>query len=144
MIPIKVRNPSFTANRLPDGCQFVEHAVDLESKLLSLGMPIASHGRIDWQDVGGCVVQTFDNDQEAAEIIADTVSEQALRGPAMVIWSDAGIKPLIVDVDFISSCSKAICEEDWDCWIISEARDWIIEKYHEGEVCFSRICATDS
>jgi hypothetical protein len=131
------RNASFFSILNSEVANSLREPIDLEKELASRGFPLASHGRVDWEKLSGRKLYEVTNDHEAAEAIIKIINDCKLAGQAMVVWTDSGINPLTMDVSTICQYADQICEEDWDCWIISESSNWIIEKYHEGEVCFT-------
>jgi hypothetical protein len=54
----------------------------------------------------------------------------------IVFWSNA-LRPAIqISVDALLRHAVPIIAADFDTWIISKAKGWCIEVYHEGELCF--------
>jgi hypothetical protein len=133
----KMRNASFLANESSSVVRTSSENIDLERELKKRGFDIASHGRIDWDRLSNINRYQVSDDCAASKTIIKIIEKHALTGIAIVVWSDAGINPILIDASNISEYALRICEEDWDCWIISEKGSWVIEKYHEGEVCFS-------
>ena len=134
-----MRNASFYSILNSEIAHSVKEPIDLEKELVTRGFPLASHGRIDWDKLSERNLYEVGDDHEAADVIIKIIQDCKLTGQVMVVWSDAGINPVLMDIKIACKYAIQICEEDWDCWIISKSSNWVIEKYHEGEVCFASI-----
>ena len=133
----KMRKISFSALLNSEEIHFVEKFIDLEMELTRRGFSIASHGRIDWNKIQNKYSYEVQDDQQAAKAVTEIIQAYNLTGSAMLVWTDANLNPLTIEIDDICKYAVEICEEDWDCWIISVSNNWVIEKYHEGEVCYA-------
>jgi len=134
-----MRNASFYSILNSEIAHSVKEPIDLEKELVTRGFPLASHGRIDWDKLSERNLYEVGDDHEAADVIIKIIQDCKLTGQVMVVWSYAGINPVLMDIKIACKYAIQICEEDWDCWIISKSSNWVIEKYHEGEVCFASI-----
>jgi hypothetical protein len=135
----KMRYASFLFNKINNGVQLISDSFDLEVELRNRGYQIATHGRIDWDQLPDSHRHQVANDHAAAQTIRNIIYRYRLTGAAMVAWSDATITPIAIKIKDVSDLWEKICKEDWDCWIISIESNWVIEKYHEGEVCFRDV-----
>ncbi|WP_152969558.1 hypothetical protein [Paracidovorax avenae] len=107
--------------------------LDIEKELNNRKIPITSWGRLNLPE-NKKETHKFTDDLHAAKIIKEIVSTKISDKTAVIIWTNANIAEISCNIDFIKDFSIEITIEDWDFWIIGE--NWIIEKYHEGEVVF--------
>ncbi len=107
--------------------------LDIEKELNNRKIPITSWGRLNLPE-NKKETHKFTDDLHAAKIIKEIVSTKISDKAAAIIWTNANIAEISCNIDFIKDFSIEITIEDWDFWIIGG--NWIIEKYHEGEVVF--------
>lgn len=132
-----MRDVSFFVTLDHENSNSLKESFDLEKELVRRGFPIATHGRIDWDKLPKKTIMLVNDDHEAEDAIVKLIHDYKLAGLVTVVWADAGINPLVMGINSVPAYVKQICEEDWDCWIISNSGNWLIEKYHEGEVCYT-------
>ena len=118
---------------------FVLKSVDLEAQLAALNLPLASYGRIDWGLVKNHACLSFSNDGHAVRALIDLFNKNKLKGTVTVTWSNGIMFSMTIDASIVVEYSKQILAEDWDLWIIPENSGWVIEKYHEGEICYTEV-----
>ena len=114
----------------------------IASEWLEKNFPIASWGRIDWPKVpnSSCITWTDDSELLLAfqRILVESKLDNNLEITVIVIWGN-GLRPsLQISLDTFLKYANAMFEEDWDTWVYSESDNWLIEVYHEGEICFGR------
>ena len=114
----------------------------IASEWLEKNFPIASWGRIDWPKVpnSSCITWTDDSELLLAfqRILVESRLDNNLEITVIVIWGN-GLRPsLQISLDTFLKYANAMFEEDWDTWVYSESDNWLIEVYHEGEICFGR------
>lgn len=98
--------------------------------------PIASYGRIDWSKVPTSKCQRWETEQERNTLVSQALAISASDPESYitVIW--LANKPAIcMQVVDAQACLAEILDADWDTWIYSPTDFWLIENYHEGEVC---------
>ena len=114
----------------------------IASEWLEKNFPIASWGRIDWPKVpnSSCITWTDDSELLLAfqRILVESRLDNNLEITVIVIWAN-GLRPsLQISLNTFLKYANAMFEEDWDTWVYSESDNWLIEVYHEGEICFGR------
>lgn len=113
--------------------------VDLEAQLSELKLPIANHGRIDWPLIDKFERIDFLDDASAARELSKILTKKKLDEILTVTWSNDLTYSLLIDVKILIEFLESIVSEDWDFWIVPASGKWIIEKYHEGEICYFEI-----
>jgi hypothetical protein len=106
---------------------------DIEEELNNRKIPTTSWGRLSLPE-NGKETYKFTDDLHAGKIIKEIFSTKIFDKNATIIWSNANLVEISCNTEFIKDFSEEIVTEDWDFWIIGE--NWILEKYHEGEVVF--------
>ena len=114
----------------------------IASEWLEKNFPIASWGRIDWPKVpnSSCITWTDDSELLLAfqRILVESRLDNNLEITVIVIWAN-GLRPsLQISLNTFLKYANAMFEEDWDTWVYSESDNWLIEVYHEEEICFGR------
>lgn len=110
------------------------------SEWLENNFPIASWGRIAWNEVPKSSCLTWTNASELLSAFKRIVVENKLEGSVIVLWTNALKPPLKANLDILLKYAKAIFEEDWDTWVYSEEDKWCIEVFHDGEIFFGYTC----
>jgi len=41
-------------------------------------------------------------------------------------------------MDVMKKYAEKIFQEDWETWICNEKDEWLIENYHDGEICWGK------
>ena len=104
--------------------------------------PIASWGRIDWSKVPNSSCKTWTNDSELLSafkrILVESKLDEKLEISVIVLWGNALTPPLQINLNVLLKYANEIFYEDWDTWVYSESDNWLIEVYHEEEICFGR------
>lgn len=108
---------------------------DIEIEAKKRNIPIQSWGRLDLSKTNHKNYK-FTNDPEACTILNGIISDEKIHGNIIIIWSNADFAEMASDIKFLQDFTMEILTEDWDVWIFGE--NWIVEKYHEGELIFSR------
>lgn len=118
---------------------------DLETNTqwLKTNFPIAIAGRIDWQKVPRSLCVNYSNYDELLSAFDLIVSQQQLGGNLIVSWGNGLTLPIGIDMNVVKKYAEKIFEEDWETWICNEQDQWLIENYHDGEICFGK-CRTTS
>ncbi|MEM8638537.1 MAG: hypothetical protein AAGG51_06980 [Cyanobacteria bacterium P01_G01_bin.54] len=104
---------------------------------------VASHGRVDWRKVPGSTRQNWHTAQDRIERVTDCLVSYAhnLESDIVIAWLEN--KPALrVKVGDGRACLTEILEVDWETWIYDPEDNWLIESYHEGEVCSGRSAFT--
>ncbi|MEL6442582.1 MAG: hypothetical protein AAFQ80_25495 [Cyanobacteria bacterium J06621_8] len=113
---------------------------DLEANTewLKSNFPIAIAGRIDWQKVPGSLCIKYSDYDELLSAFEKIVLEQQLGGSLIVSWSNGLKLPIRIKMNVMKKYAAEIFEEDWETWICNEQDQWLIENYHDGELCFGK------
>lgn len=106
------------------------------SEWLEKNFPIASWGRIAWNEVIQSSCATWTDTSELLSAFEKIVVENKLEGSVIVLWTNALKLPMRIKLSVLLNYSQAIFEEDWDTWVYSEKDKWCIEVFHDGEICF--------
>lgn len=120
------------------GSQFDILDSDAGDRLLKTCFPIAPHGRIAWGQVSKRRICLWQNDDEAIQAFAGFIEAECLSRdePVFVLWTDMEKPEVRTQLGVVTEHLMAFSDEDWDMWIIDAEGKWVIEKYHEGELCF--------
>lgn len=108
---------------------------DIETEAKKHNIPIKSWGRLDLSKKNHKNYK-FTNDSEACDILNKIILEQKIQEDITIVWSNADFAEIKSNIRFLKDFTMEILTEDWDVWIFGES--WVIEKYHEGELIFSR------
>lgn len=105
---------------------------------LKNNFPIASAGRINWEKVPESMCIKYFGDLELLSAFEKIVAQQQLEGNLIVSWTNARTRPIKVSMEVLKKYAEEIFAEDWETWICNEQDKWLIENYHEGEICFGK------
>ncbi|WP_139160529.1 CDI toxin immunity protein [Paracidovorax valerianellae] len=108
---------------------------DIETEAKKRNIPIKSWGRLDLSKKNHKNYK-FANDSEACDLLNKIILEQKIQEDITIVWSNADFAEIKSNIRFLKDFVMEILTEDWDVWIFGES--WVIEKYHEGELIFSR------
>ena len=100
--------------------------------------PVA-FARVDWEKLPGAICRNWHTDQERLELVSNCLEKYIhdLENDIIIAWS-AGIPAIRTKVRDAYTCLTEILEVDWETWIYDPESNWLIESYHEGEVCSGR------
>lgn len=116
-------------------------AKDAEAQALQAwieeGFPVASWGRIAWEQVPQAVVRRWQSAADVAECL-----EEAAEGhwpsasEVAVVWTDASKPILISSLSGVVRHIERVLDVDWDVWVFAPEGTLLLEVYHEGEVAY--------
>ena len=111
---------------------------------LENNFPIASAGRVKWQEVLGSVCIKYSDYSELLSAFDKIVAQQQLEDNLNLIvsWTNALKLPIQLDMKVLRKYAESIFAEDWETWICSEQNEWLIENYHDDEICFGKCRTT--
>ncbi len=112
--------------------------LQINTEWLQSNFPITFAGRIDWRKVPQSFCIKYSEDDELLSAFEKIVSERHLRGNLTVSWSNGLTLPIHIDMNVLRKYAEKIFEEDWETWICNEPDRWLIENYHDGEICFGK------
>ncbi|MFI8147060.1 hypothetical protein [Acinetobacter sp. ABJ_C5_2] len=123
--------PSFLNETLLNSVSLI--SIDLENSIKSLGLNILNYGVIDKDtDKMELLVQ---NDREfLQEGIRKYLMSKPMHVIVHVFWSNLSKYSILCNIKFVLDNLDNIFDEDWDFWIISTNKEWLIENYHEEEL----------
>lgn len=130
--------PKFITKKIQEKFEITPKFSDMEEMIKERGLLVHSWGRINIESSNNKELYRFNDDDEASEILINIIKEKYLKGRVEIFWSNAETCPIECGIDFLEKFAKEIIYEDWDLWIFCK-KDWIIEKYHEGEMIFYKI-----
>ena len=113
---------------------------------LKNNFPIASAGRVNWEEVPDSVcIQYFDDYELLLPAFEKIVAQQQLEDKLNLIvsWGNALSLPILIDMEVLRKYAESIFQEDWETWICNEQDGWLIENYHDGEMCFGKCVKTN-
>ena len=110
---------------------------------LENNFPIASAGRINWQKVPLSVCIKYSDYSELLSAFEKIVAQQQLEGNLIVSWTNALKLPIRIDMKVLRKHAELIFAEDWETWICNEQDEWLIENYHDDEICFGNCVKTE-
>jgi hypothetical protein len=108
----------------------------LNTEWLENNFPIASWGRINWNQVPNSFCEIWDTNSDLSLKFNNLLLKKNLKGSVVVSWGNAIKLPIEIDVNTVLKYAISFFEEDFDIWLCSETNGWCIEIYHEGEICF--------
>lgn len=129
------KTPEFITDALKKEFNIVFLDFDLEEMITNRGLKIHSWGRVNHDSRLKKEIYEFNNDDEAARIVNNLISEKSLNGDVEVVWANAEVLSIKCKIDFLKNYSNEIMCEDWDVWVFGSGQ-WVMEKYHEGELVF--------
>lgn len=109
---------------------------------LENNFPIVSWGRIDWSKVPGSLCINYLGDSELLSAMRKIVAQKQLEGNLLVSWSNGLTLAIRINMEVLNKYAEEIFQEDFDTWICNEQDEWLIENYHEGEICFGKCIKT--
>ena len=109
---------------------------------LKNNFPILSAGRINWEKVPNSICMKYFDDSELLLALEKIVSQQQLEGDLFVSWGNALTRPIKINMKVLKKYAEEIFQEDWETWICNEQDEWLIENYHDGEICFGKCRKT--
>ena len=113
---------------------------------LKNNFPIVSWGRINWEKVpNSTCIQYYDDYDLLLSAFEDIVAQQQLEYNQNLIisWANALTLPILIDMEVLRKHAESIFAEDWETWICNEQDGWLIENYHDGEICFGKCVKTN-
>jgi hypothetical protein len=113
---------------------------------LKSNFPIASAGRINWEKVPESVCIEYFDDSELLLAFERIVAQQQLEDNLnlTVSWGNALTLPIQINMEVLRKYAESIFAEDWETWICNEQDGWLIENYHDGEICFGKCIKQSS
>ena len=113
---------------------------------LKNNFPIASAGRIEWQEVPESVCIKYSDYSELLSAFEKIVAQQQLEDNLnlTVSWTNALKLPIQTDMGVLRKYAEEIFAEDWETWICNEQDEWLIENYHDDEICFGKCIKTNT
>ncbi len=95
-------------------------------------------GRIDWSKVYKKTCLTWLNNEELVLSFLRLCSSKQLKMTTEVflVWGNAIQPSFIIPLKKVCNYAGFIFEQDFDTWLICKDEGWVIEIYHEGEICF--------
>ena len=109
---------------------------------LKNNFPIVSWGRIDWSKTPESLCIRYGHDSKLATAFEKIVEEKQLKGSVVIFWSNALTLPIAISMDVLGKHAVNIFYEDFDTWICNEQDEWLIENYHDGEICYGKCIQT--
>ena len=109
---------------------------------LENNFPILSAGRINWQKVPESMCLKYFGDSELLSAFEKLLAQQQLEGNLIVTWTNARTRPIKINMEVLKKYAEEIFAEDWETWICNEHDQWLIENYHDGEICFGKCLKT--
>ena len=111
---------------------------------LENNFPIASAGRIKWQEVPESLCIKYSDYSQLLSAFEKIVAQQQLENNLNLIvsWTNALKLPIQIDMKVLKKYAEEIFAEDWETWICNEQNGWLIENYHDGEICFGKCKKT--
>jgi hypothetical protein len=97
----------------------------------------ADFGRIDWRKVPGSSCRRCATDAERDALFRAALERHCADPdrPVVVVWGNA-LKPVLqLSAAHALEHATLLLDADFDTWIYSPQGDWLIEHYHEGELC---------
>lgn len=118
----------------------------LNTEWIKNNFPIISAGRVNWSKVPECVCIKYFDDSELLSAFEEIVAQQQLEGNLNLIvsWTNARTRPIKIDMKTLRKYAEPIFQEDWETWICNEQDGWLIENYHDGEICFGKCIKQSS
>ena len=111
----------------------------LSPEWLEANFPIAWWGRIDWQQVSSGECYQWNTETEAADYFHEICQKKEIENPIVVIaWTNALNPEIKLRLEAVKKHLLAILQADLDTWIMCPSDKWVIEMYHEGEMCFGK------
>ena len=116
------------------------------TRWLESNFPIASAGRIKWKEVPESVCIKYFDDSELLLAFEKIVAQQQLENNLnlTVSWGNALTLPIQINMKTLRKYAEPIFQEDWETWICNERDGWLIENYHDGEICFGKCIKQSS
>ena len=108
--------------------------------------PIVFWGRVNWEKVPNSTCIQYHADYDLLlSAFEDIVAEQQLENNQNLIvsWTNAVKLPILIDMQVLRKYAESIFAEDWETWICNEQDGWLIENYHDGEICFGKCVKTN-
>ncbi len=138
---LKPINPSVVDYLIQTQEEFTLLPVDSQeaivaSEWLENNFPIASWGRIAWNEVTQSYCATWNSNSDLITTFEKIILENQLKGDVTVLWTNALKSPLKIKIDVLLKYLQVVLEEDWDTWIYSKEDNWCVEVFHDGEICF--------
>ena len=113
---------------------------------LKKNFPIVFWGRINWEKVpDSTCIQYFDDYELLLSAFEKIVAQQQLENnPNLIVWWGNALRlPIQIDMEVLRKYAESIFQEDWETWICNKQDGWIIENYHDGEMCFGQCVKTN-
>ena len=113
---------------------------------LKSNFPIAFAGRVNWEEVPESLCFKYLDDSELLLAFEKIVAQQQLEDNLnlTVSWGNALTLPIQINMEVLRKYAESIFAEDWETWICNEQDGWLIENYHDGEICFGKCIKQSS
>jgi hypothetical protein len=99
--------------------------------------PIAHWGRIFWENVPKSDRLKCKSFAESVEAIKYLTEKHELNDSLVTVcWTNLLTPNLEIHLKVMLKYAEEVLAVDFDTWIICPEKEWCIEIYHEGEVCF--------
>lgn len=97
----------------------------------------AGVGRVDWGRVPGSSCRRCSSRAERDALFRAALDRHcpAPECPVVIVWGNA-IKPVLqMSAAHAREHAALLLDADFDTWVYSPRGTWLIEYYHEGELC---------
>jgi hypothetical protein len=94
--------------------------------------------RVDWDRVAGAVRTGWGLDAERDATFRQLL-QQGAGAPetrVLVVWGNAQKPSVRLEAGTLAELCPEFLAADFDLWVYSPAGRWLVECYHEGELCY--------
>ena len=145
----KPQTPSIVEELRRAGEDFVLSSIKdaaANTEWIENNFPIVSWGRVNWEKVPNSMcIKYYDDYDLLLSAFEKIVAQQQLEDNQNLIvsWTNAVRLPILIDMEVLRKYAESIFAEDWETWICNERDGWLIENYHDGEICFGKCVKTN-